>query len=518
VNDPPLIPVSTARRLSLAGLLLLLLCAAALRSRHLDDPFWVDELHTGWTVQGEWSEIGPRANAGNQPAAYFSMLWPLARLFGSHELVLRMPSLLASLALVLLVPWLVMKAGGSWWGAAGAALLTTLDATTTVFAAEARPYALVQLVVLLHLATLLARLAALTGTRKEWLGWRIGWTLSAVLLVHLHFTTILVLAAELPALWWICRQQKINWRRWALDASVLLLCCLPLLDTLLLVHSRRHNWAEFIPQPSMWGLLTRLPLLACLAIPLLCLVPLNRDRSRRPDAGRPPLSLSLRVVAAICLLPLLVAWLLSRLDVARLWHPRYVVSASVLLPLLTGLLLSYLPGSRQKQLLATVATLLLVLLVAGAARDCWRIGPRQEYWPAALALIDESDPAASLPVMLCPGLIEDEGLLDPSLPAPLAGMQIAEFCLFPLAGPYQLAKQPPLLLPLATSSQALTAVAAASVKQHGGGWLIVRGTMQRARDWATELVGTGLRVRAHGFGRVHVLKLDYSAPGPTPGK
>ena len=41
------------------------------RCEHLTDSLWIDELHTAWSLDGDFSEIADRAASGNQPPLYF---------------------------------------------------------------------------------------------------------------------------------------------------------------------------------------------------------------------------------------------------------------------------------------------------------------------------------------------------------------------------------------------------------------------------------------------------------------
>ncbi len=40
----------------------------------IHESFWIDELHSVWTLQAPWSELWNRASAGNQSVLYFALI------------------------------------------------------------------------------------------------------------------------------------------------------------------------------------------------------------------------------------------------------------------------------------------------------------------------------------------------------------------------------------------------------------------------------------------------------------
>jgi len=464
----------------------------------------------------------PRAQAGNQAPAALLPQWLASRFLGVDELTLRLPSCLASLVLVALVPLMVFRFGGGWAGAMLAGVLVVVDYWSVVFAAEARPYALVQLVSLLHVWCLLGRMG-LSGEPGESGGhrWRIGWLLTAVLLVMVHYTTLLLILGGMLA-WWLLRFKRSHSsliRGWLLDHALVGLCCLPLLPHLGMVAGRRGNWAQFVEIPSLLGSLTLLPVAAYLAVPLLGWG-LTRHRPWRADQRPADAGHSLAVLVVLGLLvvvPLATAWLSTRLDLARFFFPRYVIGVSGPLIVLSGLLVGQLRVPGFARLGIALLSLAVGLGISGEAVRTWQVPPRQEYWPALLKFLEDSDPQGELPVFLCPGLIEDRFLRSDPAGPPVSGIPIEEFCLFPLAGPYHLANRPPALVPLASAPAHWPPRAEVLTRRAGGSWLILRGGNDRVLAWTEELLGHALRVRIHEFGQLYLLRLDQ-VESPAPGK
>ena len=122
--------------------------AAVLRLWQIGESLWVDELHTSWCLQAGFENVPQRAAEGNQSPLYFWLLWGVTRVFGESEFTLRLPSLLAGIALPGMA-WLLVRRLGlgekTLLTAVLASLLVAVDHTSIFYSTEARPYALVEL-------------------------------------------------------------------------------------------------------------------------------------------------------------------------------------------------------------------------------------------------------------------------------------------------------------------------------------------------------------------------------------
>lgn len=63
-------------------------------------PLWTDETLSYWQIAGGFNQIWARSIQGNSFAAYAYILWFTNTVFGSKEIILRIPSILAMLAAV----------------------------------------------------------------------------------------------------------------------------------------------------------------------------------------------------------------------------------------------------------------------------------------------------------------------------------------------------------------------------------------------------------------------------------
>src|SRR5436190_2303547 len=141
----PRISSSTLHWLILAAITLL---AAVFRVWQVNESLWVDELHTSWCLQAGFGNVAQRAAEGNQSPLYFWLLWGITRVLGESEITLRLPSLLAGMALPG-IAWLLVRrldlGERTFLAAVLAALLVCVDHTSIFYCTEARPYALVEL-------------------------------------------------------------------------------------------------------------------------------------------------------------------------------------------------------------------------------------------------------------------------------------------------------------------------------------------------------------------------------------
>jgi hypothetical protein len=146
--DPGPDPAAAAGPFAVADVLLVagltLLAGAFHLLSQSQRPVWLDEACTYWTVQVNAADLLHGARADGTPPLYFLIVSAVAHLFGSREIMLRLPSIVAATALVPAI-YLVARRFTSRRAAVIAAALTAISPIVHYYAVEARPYALVQL-------------------------------------------------------------------------------------------------------------------------------------------------------------------------------------------------------------------------------------------------------------------------------------------------------------------------------------------------------------------------------------
>ena len=183
-----------SHRATALALLALTAVALALRLPQLDQSLFGDELfaydevaHRSFGDMLDAVLNGPEVT----PPAYFLLAWVTAQL-GDPTIWIRLPSLLAGLALVPLTYVLGTLVASRRAGLFAAATVA-LSPLAIFYSVEARPYALLALVVP---ATTVCLLRAL-GTRRT--AWWVAYSALSLVAVSTHLTAVFVLAVQ--ALW-----------------------------------------------------------------------------------------------------------------------------------------------------------------------------------------------------------------------------------------------------------------------------------------------------------------------------
>ena len=515
------------------------LLAFGLRAAQMRESLWLDELHTAWTVAEGWSDVAWRAAIGNQSPLYFWIVALVRRGVGFHEIGLRLPSLLAGMALVLGAGWLTQRGTGCRSAGLLVGAMVALDRHAIFYAQEARPYALVQLVGLVHVGLFLVLLQR-PSRRTRW-----AWIATGLGLYYLHYTAILVIPAQLVA--WLLLHLRSAWRprygarQFIGDLGLLAVGLAPSIPQLLEIAQHRSAWGLFIPREiPLSAVLALFPLWVYLLIPLgfyglawmgslwsgarsgessaASAEVAGGARELAADASVPGYRerLSLLIVLVGWLgVPLLLAWLVTVLDWARLFFLRYVLVAAVAAPLLAGYFWSLIPSRRWRAVGA--ATLVAALIWQGGfvtqyLHDGRVLADRRQDWRGAVALLQQQVADRDGPVLVRSGLIEADRLRRPHHP------RVRDYCLLPVRGLYRLEIPPDRLEPLPTSgSEQLTDQQWAAILGAGEAWFLLAGaaaTVQRLQDRiVATLVEQGQRVHVERafFGHVAVLHLQLAS-------
>src|SRR5262245_33161677 len=240
-------------RWSLAAAIGICILAATLRTSALRESLWLDELHTAWCALGPLGEAAERAAIGNQSPLYFWFQWLLVTFLGPSEFSLRFPSLVAGSLLPLAV-FLVARRWSIEAAGLVAAGLTAVDPLCIFYATEARPYAVVQLLAVLHMGL------TLRVAEEPTAAWRAWWVAGAAILFHLHYTTALLIVAEAVFLAVLFVRESHRLVSPLVDLAIVAALCLPAIGNLMAIFSRRTNWAAFISREPLWTAIDWTPL------------------------------------------------------------------------------------------------------------------------------------------------------------------------------------------------------------------------------------------------------------------
>lgn len=520
------------------GLLIgLVLFGTVLRLYAIQDSLWVDELHTAWTVAGEWRQIATRASLGNNGPLYFWFVRLVTDVLGCTEWTVRCWSVLAGVGLMVATYWVAKQWRCHEAAALCAAGLVAIDGNALFFAGEARSYALVQCVAILHLYWFWCCLTnrgeafefdrtppSVQAVRPRFVNW-ILWVLSGVVLFHLHFTTGLIFVAEAVAyVLLLILKQPLPARpaRVLCGGVAMALGTLPALGLLQQIASRRDNWALFISKASFLDALQTYPLENYALYPVVCgavAVLVQRWRGGTStqrvswDGSADVFARGFQTAIVICgtvlFVPLFVAWVATEWDWARLLFVRYLIASSVSLSLLAALLLTRFVRSPSVVRYAAVAVFGIAVFTISPLRFQPQYWPQKlahnlgEDWRSAVDVINAASP--DIPVILYSGLIETDDWH--ASPDELK----AAYCQLPLRGIYAIAaRQKIVSLPM-TSKPVMDVAALPELRVHGA-WLVIRGrakTVQRVREAVSTLLGSEFRMDddVRDYGKVTLVRV-----------
>jgi len=465
------------------------------------ESLWVDELHTGWCVLGDWQEVAGRAQAGNNGPLFFYLTRCATNWLGTGELALRSLSLTSGLVLIV-VSYLVTR---RWTQngpvALATALLVGIDPHHIYFSLEARPYAMVQLVGLVQLATFWQLLRQDSARRRTlWVG-------NSILLFHLHYTAGWILFAEWAGWLWLSRRGvAYQWKQMAIDLTLIGAGCCLALPHVMAVAERRELWSAFVIAESPTRMFSLFPQTTLVAIALAgCAairLSVSRDTKTRQlsqRTGRLNLLLTVVFFAPVC-----GAWLLTAFELAPVFHRRYLIVVSVAGYLLFALLIADWGRWRTIALVILVsATVIRNEPLARAVRpDVPPVSRVREDWRGAVAAVNASEDA-DVPVFVRSHLIECDDLSRDT------SAEFRDYCGFPLRSIYRLDEShgEPIPVPNVMDGSFFERVGE-RIRQKHGAWFVLRGTADEIEELCNTLekwVGPTASIEQHPFGRLRLV-------------
>ncbi len=452
------------------GLLLGAILAGSLWLRlvPLRESLWLDELHTAWTVSGTLADVAPRARIGNNSPLYFYLPWLTTRCLGMNELAVRMPTLLAGIVLVAAVYGAVLFWCHSQSMALMAAALAAMDGNFVFYSLEARPYAFVQLVGLLHVIAFWRLL------NRSSIPLRMGWIIGTALLFYVHYTAVLLVAAEQCFYLMVltCQGDRPDYRptRVIVDLGLSAMLCAPAWGHLVQIAARRENWAAFVMHRPLLALFSVFPLRIYILLPLAVVAVVSSYRWLRQRAPCVARTNARLVLLASCWLfvPLVIFWVTTQTDLARLFLRRYVMVASVAPLVLTACIGMLCPTTASRTVLAVVVISCATLQVRP-----WSHLVRHENWRDAVATLNADDQYRRQPVFVRSGLVESDALHDGE---EASRGRLREYFLLPVRSIYKLDDGNREIIPLpASHAGQLTRDQWQRIDGKGGAWFLIKG-------------------------------------------
>ena len=497
---------------------------------------WLDELHTSWVVNASLTEVLQRAASGNQSPVFFWLTWPAVMAWGESELTIRLVGLIAGVATIVAVGWLVFRWTDSILGAVSAALIVAFDGQFIYYGSEARPYSLLQFLSIVQVGFFWASVSKSIETTSKLLSWaNVGLVITSVLLVYVHYTVawLFVVQAAFVVYWLMANSEfRKRFLSHALAvAAVFGVLCVPALFQMMSVFDRRANWSSVSSIDDLF-FQQRVPILLWLALPVLAVVVsivLGKQIGSDADAGSLATedaevsghwvvtgSMSRFVfVFAWALVPTLTVAMLDFFEIAPLALVRYTLVGSVAMPVFAGIVVGWLEHRRIKTMLAIflVATVLFFspitsgeFITSGFQSE--QLGQfRQENWKSPIDVINDEKSKSGHPVFLAANLIEDVEAFTSSDSA------FQDYLLFPVSGLHKIQR-------VSSDGQSRELIACPTeplehfrsedielIKKSGGAWVIVRGTQGLAHELETEIVEKS-RLISEGKGSINVNRYE----------
>ncbi|MEM6691067.1 MAG: glycosyltransferase family 39 protein [Planctomycetota bacterium] len=384
-------------------LALMVTCAAAaVRWPGCDESFWLDELHSAWTVWGSFGNVSQRAAIGNQTPIWFWTLWGFKGIAGDSESGLRLISVLTtSTACGLITLLLARKYSLAAALAAGGVL--AFESNAIFFGTELRPYGTV---------VLLATLAVVGSARVMWIATAVA--------VSMQPTAVIVLLPWCIGRSWLIRNQSFRPGNQAQQVQGVdnpsakvpwVIAIVAVLAILIIVMTyvwpsliARDRWASFATAGGWNSIASLWPWTWLLILPSCVLIFAHKDSS--PNINKASVYLSILLI----ILSVGGLWFLSNMDWIHLWHRRYLIS---LLPVFACLVSMAVESSSPPVRWPVAVLWLLGLTSAQGNLESLVTAPsaitrRGEDWRSAIEFVSTE---TYYPIAMEAGLIESDAMM-----------------------------------------------------------------------------------------------------------
>jgi mannosyltransferase len=423
VRQPDIGPHHYKALLGLASLAALRLWILPLRSS-----LWLDETVTYWSAcKGLRAAIARSQFPPGQQFVYTMIAALAMRIGGPSEVVLRLPSLLATV----LTAWLLFQLGKALFdretGILGVLVFTSLHVVAREAAVNARPYGIGLLLVVAAMLQLVRWMR--TGRLRNMLAFVV---LSAAI-PYLHYLFVVVYLVFLIYSFYVrwSGEVRVSWKGLVAARVLILLLILPLLWNA--VQARRVSAAaSFASTPDASKLFSSFltPVLGASLLGglLISVFVCGRCTANLAEGSRSAWVL----LAGWLTVPIFILYVVARFTPFETFVPRYFLTAVPALALLIGWMVRSLEPARARIVVATAITVISIVSFRGGLLHPSK-SVHEEDWRSAAALVRAAGIAEDTPVLIRVGLIDsvkvrwdlnidhDSPLLSPISKYPLPG-------------------------------------------------------------------------------------------------
>ncbi|MCX6602750.1 MAG: glycosyltransferase family 39 protein [Acidobacteria bacterium] len=333
----------------------------------LHNGYWLDETGTYYLISGTWDQFLQRMSHTIQSPIYCTFLWVVFHTIGPHELILRLPSVVA---MALAAYWLYRFASEAIHPDVGKLALVTFVAMPDVaqLSFQARPYSL-----------LIAAVAAAAFYFHRWLnsGARsagYACVLAMAVAFYGHVAGGLIGAVFLAVIirLFVFEGKRFHWIHISVGLSLFMLLIVPVFPYYL-AAAREAATYSFSGSPSSLALISASPAVEPLASLLVGLCTLVLFVSRLTWRPLPVTNATVAFIALWLFLPPFVLLVISKVTPAKLFVPRYYSLVTPAAAILIGLLVSLLKNQWHRLALITIIVLTLTV-------RSWSIGVWPKVW------------------------------------------------------------------------------------------------------------------------------------------
>ncbi len=364
----------------------------------LSSSLWLDELGTWWVVKDGLGDAVHRAlTFHGQSPLYYSIVWTARTVGGNSEVVLRLPSLIATAVSVVLLYRLARTLIGreaAWFSV----LVFAATQSVAFEASEARPYALATLAVI---ASTYALVRWLDDGGRRW-SLALVYALLAVTVVWMHYLYALVLVPQ--ALYAFIRRRRgeteVSVRRLVAVAVIVTAGIVPLAIQLASLWDRRSSLSIPGDASAVGFAMVLAPSILIVSVLLGALLARMSDRVRIEPA--PARSSTLVLLGSWLLFPVVTLYLVTALTPVDFLAPRYMASVGPAIALFGGWVIASLEPAATRRIIAVVLAIASVLAFGSTLKN-------GEDWRGAAAFERaHADPGTI--VLLHPALVESAQL------------------------------------------------------------------------------------------------------------
>jgi len=355
---------------------------------------WTDETLSYWQIAGGFKQIWARSIQGNSFAAYAYILWLTNTIFGSKEIILRIPSILAMLAATY-VFYRCARELFDWDVSLIATAMFILPRGIAFAAIDVRPYAFALLV------TNLAILMFLRWRKTGRIQYAAGFGIAAAGIFYFHYLFATILGAFAIG-YVVFRRSSLrdDLRQLGVAAACFVMLILPVLPRLGYIFTTRtsHSFARAphftdalqVVNPGTWQLLI-------LASALLVAAFMHNLPAPRRESGR-----TLFWCLLLGLFPIACLYIISVTTSVHVFIPRYLLVSVPGMALIWAWCVS-LADSRTVRVLFCLVFVTACVLPAYQSPFSRR---HEDSWKRSLAFADANAAEDHAPLLMCSPLVE----------------------------------------------------------------------------------------------------------------